>query len=236
MRYIIVLALVLAAMPAAAQDFTFEQFVGTWTGTISSELTFGYNDPITLVISGDGVYDDSTGRLMPDLYPDTQVASHDAATNRVQFRYLDIVYAGQYFYESIWFEIAAYTGDYLELHYNFWDDPEPHPQVQKLVLTRQGSSGLAGVPGVAGAARLEPNFPNPFNPATTLAFTLEQDGPALLEIFDQRGRRVAVLADGELAAGRHEIAWRAEVLPSGVYLSRLTAGGASSVRTLTLVK
>ena len=65
--------------------------------------------------------------------------------------------------------------------------------------------------------RLEQNYPNPFNPTTTIAF----DVPALhqveLAVYDVIGRRVAMLVDGVLAAGRHEATWQAGKLPSGTY-------------------
>ncbi len=84
--------------------------------------------------------------------------------------------------------------------------------------------------------RLEQNYPNPFNPTTTITF----DVPALhqveLAVYDVMGRRVAVLVDGVLAAGRHEATWQAGKLPSGTYFYRLTAGAFSQTKALTLLK
>lgn len=78
--------------------------------------------------------------------------------------------------------------------------------------------------------------PNPFNPATVLRFSLAAGGPARLEVFDLAGRRVAVLHDGPLPAGRHEFAWQPRELGSGVYLARVsTLQGAGTTR-LTLVE
>ena len=84
--------------------------------------------------------------------------------------------------------------------------------------------------------RLEQNYPNPFNPTTTITF----DVPALhqveLAVYDVIGRRVAMLVDGVLAAGRHEAIWQAGKLPSGTYFYRLTAGAFSQTKALTLLK
>ena len=55
-------------------------------------------------------------------------------------------------------------------------------------------------------------------------------------MLDVLGRRVAVLFEGELSAGRQEVPFRAEVLPSGMYLVRMQAGAFSEVRRMTLVK
>ncbi|HEX7071077.1 MAG TPA: T9SS type A sorting domain-containing protein [Rhodothermales bacterium] len=89
---------------------------------------------------------------------------------------------------------------------------------------------------VPTTATLEPNFPNPFNPATTIPFTIEQSGNVKLTVHDMLGRTVAVLVDGMQSAGRHEIAWNASAQPSGTYLYRLEAGGKSHTRKLTLLK
>jgi hypothetical protein len=72
------------------------------------------------------------------------------------------------------------------------------------------------------AARLHPNYPNPFNPATVLAFTLGEPADIVLEVFDLPGRRVATAASGSYAAGRHSVTFDATGLGSGMYFYRLT--------------
>jgi len=141
MRSIITTAMpvLLFSSVSGAQPFTFDEFIGTWQGTISS-TTYGYSDPMTLVVQPDGFYTDSSGRLMPPLYYDTQQCEFDAPTNRTHFWYLQTVYSGMYFYQHFYYEVVEYDGTYLEMHYNFWDDPEPLPQVQTISLTRQTSS------------------------------------------------------------------------------------------------
>ena len=91
---------------------------------------------MTLVVNADGSYSDSSGLLMPPLYPDTQMCEYEETSNRVHFWYLDLVYSGQHFYQHFFYEVVAYDGYTLEMHYNFWDDPEPHPEVQTITLTR----------------------------------------------------------------------------------------------------
>ncbi|MCP4549780.1 MAG: T9SS type A sorting domain-containing protein [bacterium] len=70
------------------------------------------------------------------------------------------------------------------------------------------------------------SFPNPFNPKTSFSFNLERAAAARLSVHDSAGRRVAVLVDGILPAGAHEVDWRPEALSTGVYLYRLQVGGA----------
>ena len=80
------------------------------------------------------------------------------------------------------------------------------------------------------------NYPNPFNPATTLTYTLEQAGDTTLEVFDVQGRVVQLLADGYQQAGSHEVRLDAGSLPSGVYLARLTTGQHSVVHRMALAR
>ncbi len=82
-------------------------------------------------------------------------------------------------------------------------------------------------------------YPNPFNPRTTVSFDLPVDGRAVLEAFDLRGRRVAVLFEGDLIAGRHTAVWDGRAAgaspAAGSYLLRLRApGGTRTARVMLL--
>jgi hypothetical protein len=88
---------------------------------------------------------------------------------------------------------------------------------------------------------LQPNFPNPFNPRTRLAFDIEQAGPVSLMIYDASGRKVAVLADGTFEAGHYVRNWdgrdaSGKAMPSGVYLARLKAGNRVETQKMALLK
>ena len=69
------------------------------------------------------------------------------------------------------------------------------------------------------------NYPNPFNPATTIGFQLPAPGHARLYVYDLLGREVARLVDGERAAGHHEVVWNADRFASGLYVYRLVVEG-----------
>lgn len=87
---------------------------------------------------------------------------------------------------------------------------------------------------------LSQNFPNPFNPSTQIRFTLgTQDLATLhtrLTVYDVLGREVAVLVNGEMPVGAHQVTFDASSLASGMYLYRLTAGGQVITRRMMLVK
>ena len=121
-----ILLLVIPVLTLKAQEYTFEDFIGTWHGTISGNGDFGpYTDPMTMIIEQDGFYTESSGHLMPTIYPNTQESTFEAETNRYHWWYLYLVYSGQYFYQHFYYEVVYFQNDTLEMHYNFWDDPEP---------------------------------------------------------------------------------------------------------------
>jgi len=104
-------------------------------------------------------------------------------------------------------------------------------------------SGLGtGVEDVATSAfGIRGNWPNPFNPKTTIRFALDGAGPARLVIYDAGGRRVRVLADGRFAAGEHGVQWdgideAGRAQPSGLYFARLFADGRVSRRKMLMLK
>jgi serine protease AprX len=83
---------------------------------------------------------------------------------------------------------------------------------------------------------LAASAPNPVASASRIAFSLAEAGPARLAVYDLLGREVAVLADGTLEAGAHEVRLDASGLATGAYVYRLTAGDQSLVRQLTVVR
>ncbi len=86
------------------------------------------------------------------------------------------------------------------------------------------------------AVQLHANYPNPFNPATSIEFVLPAQANVKLEIYDIMGRKVAALADGAYDAGRHTVSWDASDQSSGVYFYRLEAGDKVVTKRMTLLK
>jgi hypothetical protein len=86
------------------------------------------------------------------------------------------------------------------------------------------------------------NYPNPFNPSTTVAFELTRDASVNLRVYDLAGRLVRVLASGQqLSAGRHEVRWTGtddsdRSVASGVYIVRIDDGRSAQTGRMTLLK
>jgi hypothetical protein len=80
-------------------------------------------------------------------------------------------------------------------------------------------------------------YPLPFNPATIIRFALPERGRAMLRVYDNLGREVAVLANGEFEGGvEYQFTFNASNLTSGVYFSRLEFKNHCVVKKLMLVK
>jgi ligand-binding sensor domain-containing protein len=79
-------------------------------------------------------------------------------------------------------------------------------------------------------------YPNPFNPATTIEFSLPRPGKAKLSIYSISGQLINILSDGEMSAGNHRVVWNAARRASGVYLAILESEGKRDIRKVALVR
>ena len=89
---------------------------------------------------------------------------------------------------------------------------------------------------VPAAIRLDQNFPNPFNPTTTIRFRLPVRTHVSLKVYNMLGAEVAVLEDAELQEGEHSVNFNGAGLASGAYLCRLQANGAVETRKMILAR
>ena len=89
---------------------------------------------------------------------------------------------------------------------------------------------------IANEFALFPNYPNPFNPVTTIGFSLPNAQQVSLSVYNLIGQEVVSLVNKELPAGFHTINWHAGSMASGVYLSRLSSGGKTSTQKMLLLK
>ena len=83
---------------------------------------------------------------------------------------------------------------------------------------------------------LFPNYPNPFNPTTTIKYTLPEAAQVTLTLYSVLGQQIMVLVNERQEPGYHEVTLRGLSLGSGVYLLRLQAGGFMASRKLLLAK
>jgi hypothetical protein len=104
------------------------------------------------------------------------------------------------------------------------------------------TTGIAGTKtGLPTTYELEPNYPNPFNPTTTISYGVPQPGRVRLTIFNMLGQQIRSLIDMDRAAGRFTATWDGRddagiAVGSGVYFYRLVAGEAMMVRKMMMLK
>lgn len=83
---------------------------------------------------------------------------------------------------------------------------------------------------------LSQNFPNPFNPVTSIKFSIPEMNFVSLKIYDVTGKEIKTLVNSVKPAGTYQISWNAENNPSGVYFYTLRAGNFSQTKKMLLLK
>jgi hypothetical protein len=89
---------------------------------------------------------------------------------------------------------------------------------------------------VISSYSLSQNFPNPFNPATDISFSIPKRSFVSIKVYDLIGREVAIIVSQELSAGTYTRQWNANNMPSGVYFYRLQAGSFTETKKLVLLR
>ena len=85
--------------------------------------------------------------------------------------------------------------------------------------------------------RLRPNYPNPFNPTTTISYDIPQVSPVQLDVYDALGRQIATLVQHENhPTGTFTVAFDASQFSSGIYFIRLESQGLTRIQKMSLIK
>lgn len=126
----------------------------------------------------------------------------------------------------------------------YWDQALTEEQIMYLAMMEGPNGGSVGVAEkVTPPAEfaLKVNYPNPFNPVTTIAYSLDRTQDVSLEVYDVLGHKVRTLYHGVQSAGDHQAQWDSlnevgQSMPSGVYLYRLISGNRVETRKMMLIK
>ena len=124
---------------------------------------------------------------------------------------------------------AAWTSDGTVMYLADWG-------YNSIAKYNQVPDGVDRVITLPSAFSLAQNFPNPFNPSTSIPFELHQDGMVELKVFDVSGREVATLLNKQLHAGNHTAQFNGSDLSSGLYIYQLSFNGEVSAKNMLLVK
>lgn len=194
---------------------------------------------------------DTQGRTV-HFYMDGHDGSAWAFANRYSYRYgpsgllestrLEMHNAG----DGSWMlfsqeEYAYYDGSGLlrsatDYMINFMNPTELLPDRLQEFWWTTGTTVAESDPVLPAGFVLRAAYPNPFNPSVLVPFDLASRARVVLEVIDGTGRRVATLVDEPLSAGRHEVRFDADGLPSGVYLVVFVVDGVRSSRPVALVR
>jgi len=114
-------------------------------------------------------------------------------------------------------------------------ESEPTSEYVHIITSTDDPSAPASV------TQLKGNWPNPFNPSTTISFSLKDAGQARVDIYNSRGQIVRTLLNETKAAGEHSIEWNGKddsgrELGSGIYFFRMLSGKYSSTRKMLMLK
>ena len=254
-RFLIVMAVLCLALPACAERWEYSSFVGD---TIHDPIpgppadTFDVKDsiyvPIHAIISDINFFVDIETQTDADKI-DVIVYSPQGVI--VYLSHWNPSYPRRYFFE-IWFDtedsvdgpgsLADYVGQDV---CGWWKmrcysmspgGPDAYWREWRIEVYGTTTGVNSEDPDIPKDYFLSAATPNPFNASTGLSFGLPHKGVVSLEVFDILGRRIATLIDREYPAGVHEVTFDATEYASGIYLCRLSAGGRSFVRKLSLLK
>lgn len=83
---------------------------------------------------------------------------------------------------------------------------------------------------------LNQNYPNPFNPTTEITFSLAEKGFTTLKVYNAIGQEISTLINQDLNAGKHQVVFNAQDLPSGIYFYKLESTNAVQMKKMALMK
>lgn len=194
--------------PAAANDITHSAYI------------LGDYDPTTIPGILNGVKTESAGAnagitKFTDLTENFNQSAHMST--------IDNLPVGSLIWDDVKFAGYSSAADYQKV-------------IARYVALGGSMTGVLEVPGMAGGFNLSQNFPNPFNPSTTIRYSLPHRSNVSLEVYNTLGQQVARLVQAEQAAGVHEARFDGSGLSSGVYFYRIQSGSFTQTKRLLLMR
>ncbi len=104
------------------------------------------------------------------------------------------------------------------------------------IYVNTNSLAVASSEPILGHYNLSYNYPNPFNPATTVDFTIPTSDFVSVNVYDINGAELTTLVNEKLSRGKHSVEWDGGDYPSGIYIARMTSGNYFQARKILLVK
>ncbi len=109
-------------------------------------------------------------------------------------------------------------------------------EVEIVEIIAANSEDYIDVVSVPAEFALHSAYPNPFNPVTTISFSLPMDADVLIQVVNLYGRVVETLTNSNMNSGYHTVRWNADSHSSGLYFVKMVAGDYHRTQKLMLVK
>jgi hypothetical protein len=146
---------------------------------------------------------------------------------------LDIIYGSVNNLNIIDYKDHSWQNNYWNM---FRGNPQRTGNYQDGFFAGVSEPGLASGKPLPAQFILAPNYPNPFNPNTTISFSISRPALVSLTVWNVLGQKVATLVDGHQEAGIHNVSFNGSEFSSGVYFYRLEADGFKTTRKMVLMK
>ncbi|UCD37564.1 MAG: T9SS type A sorting domain-containing protein [Fidelibacterota bacterium] len=148
-------------------------------------------------------------------------------------------YSNGYNYSGSWW--GCYYSQYLTHTYNRVSGSGGGTMDPAGLGKRISSMASTGEVLLPKSVNLAGNYPNPFNPSTSLRFALPEGAPVSLVVYDLAGREVARLVDSYISEGYHEVVWDGRnafgaLAPTGIYLARMVTPGYARTIKMVMMK
>lgn len=152
--------------------------------------------------------------------------------------FTEVLQSGEY--EERQQDLSDYAGQNIYLAYRHHDVTDMFAMKIDAIEILQ-TTATDPIPPVTKKTALKGNYPNPFNPETSIAFDLAQDANVAIEIFNVKGQKVRTLINDRLNAGSHSIVWNGtddngKNVSSGIYFFNMKSGKYTSTRKMILMK
>ena len=129
-------------------------------------------------------------------------------------------------YDGLYFRPPLGATDTVQTNYTAFDN------FHGVITDKPGAVEEEAVAAFA----VDQNTPNPFNPTTTIGFTLSEAGHVTVDIYNVAGQKVDTLIDDTMSTGRHSLVWDASGMSAGVYFYTVKSGNFSNTMKMTLLK
>jgi hypothetical protein len=137
--------------------------------------------------------------------------------------------------QTFYFNINVPNGLHTYAVSCVYDGYESDPATINVEVTEVGNNPVPSI------TQLDGNYPNPFNPTTTIKFSLKEESFTTLEIFNLKGEKVITLVDEKLTAAKHSVCWNGKddsgkQVSSGIYLYRMVTDHYSATKKMIMLK